>query len=428
MGGPGSQETCLRPKAHKPSRKGVAQMLPRPVSSRNRSALAAVLISLLALLALAAAAPAAGPATVTVQVEGLSETKLPPTQVTTATTPVVKDGNPEHSCTGTSALGALQLATNGNWDGPWSSSFNQYEIYSIMGELHEFEASSKANYYWSFWLDDKEAGAGACEEELTQGDRVLFFPACFGEACPPSPTPLGIEAPAIADSGESVAVTVNQYNTKGEASPAVGATVSGGGVSATTDSQGHATMRFAGDVGTFTLHAYGSDEGPAAVRTETTICVHEGNDGTCGTTPEGNAPLVQSASSTVSTTPYRGPFAVVAKATGVSEGHVYPRGKGPRLLSGDVTAHTAVTSIDIELRRSYQGRCWAYSGTRERFVKARCGEGSFFQVASGGTSFSYLLPAKLAPGRYVLDLQATDTAGNHTTLARGSTRTVFYVR
>ena len=79
------------------------------------------------------------------------------------------------------------------------------------------------------------------------------------------------------------------------------------------------------------------------------------------------------------------------------------------------------------MRRGYKGRCWAYSGTRERFLKARCGQGSFFQVASGGNSFSYLLPAKLAPGRYVLDLRATDQVGNRTTLARGSTRTVFYV-
>jgi len=406
----------------------------RSTSSRPRSALAAALLSLLALLILTGpAALAAGPATVTVEVEGSSETKVPPTQVTTTAAPVVKnnkEGKPEGSCTGTSAIGALQLATAGNWSGPWNGGFNQYEIYSIMGETHEFEKSSKANYYWSFWLNYAEAGAGACEAELTQGDRVLFFPACFGEACPPSPTPLGIEAPAVVDAGETVNVTVKQYNTKGEASPAVNATISGGGLSTTTDSQGHAMMRFSGDVGTFTLHAYGSGEGPPAVRTETTLCVHEGNDGTCGTTLPSNSPLVQtplSAGSSAKTTPYTGPFALVAKATGVSEGKVYPHGRGPRLLTGNVIAHSSVTSIGIELRRSYRGRCYAYSGTRERFVKARCGKGSFFRVAGGGTSFSYLLPAKLPPGRYVLDLRSTDAAGNHTVLARGSTRTVFYV-
>ncbi|HTZ86407.1 MAG TPA: hypothetical protein VMB05_07050, partial [Solirubrobacteraceae bacterium] len=63
----------------------------------------------------------------------------------------------------------------------------------------------------------------------------------------------------------------------------------------------------------------------------------------------------------------------------------------------------------------------------ERFQRARCGQGAFFKVGST-PSYSYLLPAALAPGRYVLDVQATDEAGNRTTLARGSSRIVFYVR
>ena len=35
--------------------------------------------------------------------------------------------------------------------------------------------------------------------------------------------------------------------------------------------------------------------------------------------------------------------------------------------------------------------------------------------------------APLPPGRYVLNLAASDAAGNQTTLARGSSRIVFYV-
>ena len=53
--------------------------------------------------------------------------------------------------------------------------------------------------------------------------------------------------------------------------------------------------------------------------------------------------------------------------------------------------------------------------------------GSFFKVAST-PSFSYLLPGALERGRYVLDIEATDVAGNRTSLARGSSRVVFYVR
>jgi hypothetical protein len=92
-----------------------------------------------------------------------------------------------------------------------------------------------------------------------------------------------------------------------------------------------------------------------------------------------------------------------------------------------VLAHSPVSSVSLELRRQSKGRCYAYEGTRERFVRAHCGTGSLFKVSSS-SSFSYLLPAALAPGRYVLDVQATDLAGNRTTLARGTSRTVFYVR
>jgi hypothetical protein len=152
--------------------------------------------------------------------------------------------------------------------------------------------------------------------------------------------------------------------------------------------------------------------------------VHEGNDGTCGTTsPSGSstpAPGVAAAA-------YKGPFAVVAQATGVQDGHVYPRGRGPKVLTGTIATHASVASVSLELRRSYRGRCFAYDGVAERFKRARCGTGSFFAVGSA-PSFSYLLPAALAPGRYVLDVQATDAAGNRTTLARGSSRIVFYVR
>jgi len=117
----------------------------------------------------------------------------------------------------------------------------------------------------------------------------------------------------------------------------------------------------------------------------------------------------------------------VADLTGLLEYHRYSRKNAPRVLSGKVLAPTAVTSISLRLRRTYHGRCWAYSGSRESLERVRCRQGSFFRIASGGNSFSYLLPARLPPGRYVLDVEASDAAGNHTTLARGTSRFVFYV-
>ena len=399
--------------------------------SASRRISSALTVVCIALSVLASAALAAGPATVTVRVEGLTETKLPPTQVTTTAEPVVKDG--KDACPGTSALGALQLATGGDWEGPWNDEFKQYEIYSIEGESHVFEAGAPANYYWSFWLDEKEATTGACEAELQPGDRLLFFPACYGEACPPPSLPLGIEAPASADVGEPVSVTVKKYAASGAASPVEGATVTGGAAGASTESKGHATITFS-QSGEATVRV----TAPEAVRTEADICVHDGDDGTCGTTAPAAPSITQTPVSggdilpaapagPYAPAPHTGPYALVAEATDIREGHRYSREDAPRVLSGRVLAGASVTSISLRLRRTYRGRCWAYDGARERLLRVRCRQGSFFQIASGGDSFSYLLPSRLPPGRYVLDVEATDAAGNHTTLARGTSRIVFYV-
>jgi hypothetical protein len=379
-----------------------------------------LLLAGLASLAFASLAHAVAPATVSVRVEGVNQTLLTPTTVATNATPVVKDGNAEHACSGASAAGALEQATAGNWNGKWFSGIG-YSVEAILGETHAFEPGAPANYFWTYWLDNKESAAGICEGELSSGDSVLFFPACFSEtsACPPAPNPLVIDAPAVVEAGAPFTLTVTSYaNPSGAASPAVGATVSGGG-EATTDSSGHATLALS-STGNVLLRVNAAN----AVRTEANVCVHHGNDGNCGTTAPSGATITSAPA--VATT-YSGPYAVVAKATNVLDDHVYTPAKAPRVLSGTVASHAQVASVELRLRRSYRGRCYAYNGTNERFVRTYCGRGSFFEVSST-PSFSYLLPGALAPGRYVLDLEATDAAGHRSTLARGTSRIVFYVR
>jgi hypothetical protein len=406
------------------------------VSRRTRPALAGALVALLALaavigLALAPSAQAGTPATVTVRVLGPApnyETLTALTVVTTTSAPVTRYGG---SCSGTSAAGALEEGTHGDWEGTWNSEFNDYEVVSVDGHAYPFGAGLP---YWSFWLNNKEAATGICEAELEPGEQVLFFPTCYGEEgkrpeC--EPDVLGIEAPATAEVGKPVTVTVERYNAKGERSPAAGVTVSGGGTSAEANSEGHAALTFSGD-GADTLRATGAvGEATPAVPDEASICVHDGNDGTCGTPSTTNIPSFQvpgSSKGSTSGAPYTGPYALVAALTGIPDGHVYPRGDGPRVLSGTVSAHASVTSISLRLRRTYRGRCWTYNGSSERLQHVRCNRGSFFQIASGGDSFSYLLPSRLPPGRYVLDVAATDSVGNRTALDRGSSRIVFYVR
>ncbi len=384
----------------------------------------AVLLACLLLLALVSAAHAAAPATVTVHIEGVEKTLLAPTGVTTTTAAVEKDGNSAHTCTGTSAAGALEQATSGNWSGAWFNGLG-YSAETILGESHQFEPEAAANFFWVFWLNNVPSTQGLCEVELTPGDSVLLFPDCFSEtgACPPSPNPLGIAAPPVAEAGSPIDVTVTSYaNATGAPSPAAGATVSGGGASATTDAAGHATLALS-QTGNVQLQV----SAPASVRSETTVCVHRGNDGNCGTSAAGAAGSSGVLGSTSAAAAYKGPFAVVAKLSDILDGHSYAPANAPRLLRGTTLAHTQVASVSLRLRRSYHGHCSAYDGTRERFVRAHCGSGAFFKVSSA-PSFSYLLPGALARGRYVLDIQASDAAGNRTSLARGTSRVVFYVR
>ncbi|HWX98038.1 MAG TPA: hypothetical protein VNZ01_14445 [Solirubrobacteraceae bacterium] len=398
--------------------------------------LVSLVIAVVLLLIAAAPAPASGPASVTVRVEGLNETKLAATQVTTTTALVVKDGKPADACPGTNAAGALDLATGGSWGGTWFGGKVEegkfkglgYSVETILGETWTFSSGS----FWNFWVDNKAQEEGVCERELQPGDQVLLYPCHFeeGHECP---NPLVLEAPSSVGVGEPVPVTVKRYAANGSATPAGGATIAGAATPALTDAAGHATLTLS-HAGAATLVA----TAPSAVRAEAPVCAHSGNDGNCGTTApaSGGGPVVASGGQTASPPPYKGPFAVVARPTGVLDGHVYLRRNAPRVLAGLAAAHTAISSVSIELWRQYRGRCYSYEGARERFTPARCAHGSFFKIPSASSffkvssmsSFSYLLPFALGRGEYVMDIEATDAVGNRTTLARGTSRIRFYVR
>jgi hypothetical protein len=388
----------------------------------RRISLALGVASLTSALVPVSAVQAAGPATVTVRVEGQTQTLVPPTLITTTSQPVVKDGKPEDACPGTSDAGALELATAGNWGGKWfggkvkEGQFEGlgYSIETVAGENHSFGSGA----FWELWINHIASEKGACEAPAEAGQEILFAPC--SETVSECPT-LGIEAPASANVGEPVGVTVKRYKASGEASAAGGASISGAASAATTDATGHATLTFS-SAGPVSLQV----SAPELVRTETTVCVHAGNDGTCGTTAPSAVVPTPANSATPPPKAVVGP-AIVASLTGLIDGHRYARRDAPRVLAGRVVAHAAVTSISLRLRRTYRGRCWAYDGKRERFVRVRCRRGGYFRINSAGDSFSYLLPSRLLPGRYVLDISAADAAGNHTTLVRGTSRIVFYV-
>lgn len=410
------------------------------LQNRARLALSAALSASILLCALVLCAPgarASGPATVTVRAVGLNDTSvLPLSTVTTNETRVSAAGHPEDTCSGTSALGALQLASDGQWTGKWYGS--SYLVEGIR------EAILTTPEYWSFWLNNRyQESAGLCETQLANGDQILLFPECFpekgeceGQAKPPRV--LAIEIAPIVEAKQPVPVRVVAYPNpnahepaNGEPMPVEGASIVDSEGQTLTDEDGHATLTFSLD-STFTLRATGPEgEGIPA---EATVCVHEGNDGACGTPAISKFTFEAPPSSTVTntgqqTTPsVSSQKGIALSATGVLQGHHYPRSRAPRVLSGAVFSSSTITSLSLRLQRAYGKRCFDYNGARESFQRERCSrQASFFKIKHNGSSFSYLLPRRLPPGRYLLELKATDSSGDRTELVRGSTQITFYV-
>jgi hypothetical protein len=414
-------------------------------------------LALLALLCLSllfvSAALAGTPSTVTVRVVGLTGTTLlPQTTVTTTTTPVDPNGEPGDLCSGTSAGGALYDAVQGNWVVKYDGAELGYEIDGIQG-LNFPPFSETPDAYWSFWLNDApDEEFGACGQELSSGDEIVFFAQCeaLGTDCPTSatePEHFLTETEPVSSSVEvdaPVSVTVGSLNTgTGKAEPSLpgGVTVGAGAVSATPNAQGVATLSFP-SVGTYTIQATAPDAVPSSPRT---VCVHDGDDGACGTTlacPTASScgpPVVCAAASSCgppvvcpegASCPAQHPSPEVAHAAGVIAGHAYPRHRAPRILAGsvEVPAGNTLHEVRIALSRRAHGRCYAFSGPRAAFVRASCrAVPRFFAVAST-SSFTYLLPARLRAGRYVYDVEAVNDAGQVTPLTNGVSHVAFSVR
>ncbi|HKE79317.1 MAG TPA: DUF4430 domain-containing protein [Solirubrobacteraceae bacterium] len=381
----------------------------------------------LAAVVLALSAAPAGAATVSVRVEGTTQTLVPRTSVSTPASTPTKDGNPAHGCAGNTVAGALEVASAGNWAGTWSDSFTDYLVSAIGGED---PSAADANNFWSLWVNNKEAQQGVCQTTLQQGDEVLFFVArCEfnGTACANAPVvPLGLTVPARTAPGAPFTVRVVQYAADGTPSPASGATVSAAAASATTGADGTATLTLTAR-GPVQLRA--TKSGLARSATEF-VCVTDGSDGACGsTTPAPSAACATTGDDgNCGTKDRRAPR---GKILSIREGQRFKKGKGPRGLSGIVTADpSGIADIRLRLTRNERTHCSTYDGRRERFAAMkRCGakRGKWFSVGDR-EQWSYLLPSRLGPGRYVLDVQARDRAGNvDTLLQRTRTRVVFTV-
>jgi hypothetical protein len=176
------------------------------------------------------AAPAAAATKVTVRVEGRMGPLIAREQVTLGSAPVVKDGDPTHACSPTSAAGALDVSSEGDWTGAWTGAFG-YRVDRVRGETGAF----------ALFVDDKPAQAGICLTPLHRGARVLLAAVPEGGML----TPLGIRAPTSARRSHPFTVTVVAYGTTGRAKPALGATVYANG-SRVGKTNRHGTIRVQG--------------------------------------------------------------------------------------------------------------------------------------------------------------------------------------
>ena len=197
---------------------------------RRIYALWGTLAALAALAAVPTSALAAG-TSVSVRVEGLRRTLVSGKTVQTHSGSITKGGAPAGSCPSTSAAGALAGATNGNWGGTFSASFNELELTSIKGESWPF---TQDNYYWGIWVNNRFATAGMCQINLKRGDRVLFAV----DSDKRHEHPLGLSAPSKASTAKSFKVKVVWYSDSGKAKGLKGVKIGG----ATTNGSGVATI------------------------------------------------------------------------------------------------------------------------------------------------------------------------------------------
>ena len=250
----------------------------RSVLARSGVLAAAVLTCWFA----ASPALAAGPSLVTVRVEGSSQTLLSATTVPLQAAAFHPSADPvaSHTCSGASAARALETATGGAWNGAYFTSFGDYEVNSILGELHPVSPADGS--YWSFWVNNASANVGICQQQLDPGDQILFFPDCFG-TCPAgfvSPDVLALSAPTVVQSGTPFTAGVVSYPN------------AGGRPEGPRRREHRRRRRERRDGRRRAGHAHAEHARvlspdarapPNSVRTESVICVHNGNDGNCGT-------------------------------------------------------------------------------------------------------------------------------------------------
>lgn len=370
---------------------------------------------------------------VTVQIEGTSVVQPPASFAPAA---VTRGGE---TCPANSFVAALDAAVGGDWTGNSTADGATFDSPTSPGIVKSERHLFGSGGYWAVYVNGKFDNGTPCTAVAQPGDEVLWFasddPFADGQSGYGEPLYM-TGAPAIVKPGQAFTVDVREATTSFNPNPpyegvtthdpATGATVAG----VTVGSDGKATV---------TLTTRGAQQivvtKGTRVPDRASVCVTDGNDGFCGTELAKQAEQQQAAAACVTrgddglcgTTDKRPSYGFI---TSLSEQQRFAKGKGPRELKGRVDADpSGVKSVRLRITRRRGSRCTTFDASKQAFVKASCGaaKGKWFSVGDKA-DWTYLLPAALTRGRYVLDVEATDGAGNaDSTLARGRNRVVFHV-
>lgn len=350
------------------------------------------------LLTLNAAPALAAPVTVDLRIEGATRTIFEGPVTTDVRQFPSKQGlKPCDDGAGQVTRGAVIAASGVPFDADWNDGFGNPTFNTVDGEDVTWHEPTQR--FFAEYLAGKPSNDGACTEPVGNGAKVLFAYSAFGD------TVLELSGPASVKPGETATLKVT--NADGGA-PVEGATVAG----KATGADGTVTV---GPLSTRGDNDFKATADKAVRSNRVRVCVTDGADGACGTTKP----------TTPGTTAAPDRTAPTAALTGLRDKQTLSR--GPRELRGSFADPSGVKTVKLRLTKRLNGKCWYFSGKMERFRGTKCGRGPYFTVGDKA-DWSYLLPARLGKGRYVLDAIAIDTAGNRTPLERGKTRVVFTVR
>lgn len=372
----------------------------------------------LAALLLACGTAWAAPVTVDLRVEGSDATLFEDAVTTDAKTIDLGDGS--HPCDGTnlganpvpgptmtSALDDARAAGGLSWTGSWNPGFEDFSVDTISSPFGSHSNDTVSVRFWGYALNYAFPSVGGCQQAVQTGDQVLFVYDAFGK---PMLELTGPEDP-IVRAGDVVALTVTDGAT---GDPVAGASIDGATGVTGADGRLGATFSALGATSLIKARLDGSVRSNAIQ-----LCVETTHE-CSGFSPPGAAGAVPLSVARDSTVP-------IARISGPRNGRKYRR--GPRLLRGTARDEgSGVREVKLSIRRHSRGKgCQWWSGRRDRFVGRNCRKTFFFAIGDDA-NWSYLLPRRLGPGRYVVDVKVFDARRNRNTrFIPGENRAVFEV-